>query len=539
MDAAETLVDLRRARRRRRTSDIDVFEALYRSYLTAVFVGLVILLLSGITGDKRVDHATLDRVKRNGPAAAGLAGAFVVAVGLRSGGRGGPLVIEAADVRHVLLSPVDRTMALRGPAFRQLRFAGFTGGAAGAAAGILAMRRLPGTPGFWVATGAAAGALIAILAIGAGILMSGNRIGRIPAQFLAVLVLGWSVLDLTSHRATSPLTFLGKLALWPLHVDPLAFIGVAVALAVPAMALPRVGGTSLEAAERRASLAGQLRFAATLQDLRTVIVLRRQLAQERPRTRPWLQLPRPKPGTDGPARPVWRRGWHGILRWPFSRVARLVLLAAIAGVSLAAAWRGTTPLVVVAGLALFVAALDAVEPLAQDVDHPDRIESVPMDAGDLQMRHLPASIIVMLGIGIVAGAAALAVARDPGLVLPVAGALVVPAAAISAGAAAMSVIKGPGGGTSAGFFVPPEAAGMQVVYRVAWPPILCVVSLLPLFAARQAHKHGMPIAGPLLGAEAGVVVVAVIVLLWVRWQQRVHAALESSMQSAQQARTRG
>src|SRR5438876_6923522 len=88
---ALALVDLRRARRRRRTSDIDVFEALYRSYLTAVLVGLAILLLSGITGDKRVDQSALHRVKRDGPAAVGLAGAFVVAVGLRSGGRGGPL----------------------------------------------------------------------------------------------------------------------------------------------------------------------------------------------------------------------------------------------------------------------------------------------------------------------------------------------------------------------------------------------------------------------------------------------------------------
>src|SRR3954454_2883852 len=288
MSAAEALVDLRRARRRRRTSDIDVFEALYRSYLTAVLVGLAILLLSGITGDKPVDAATLHKVKRDGPAAVGLAGAFVVAIGLRSGGRGGPLVIEAADVRHVLLAPVDRTLALRGPAFRQLRFAAFTGAAAGAVAGILAMRRLPGTPAFWVASGAAAAALIAVLAIGAGIAMSGNRIGRIASQALALVVLAWSALDLSRHTATSPLTYLGRLALWPLHVDPLAFFGIAVAVIVPALAVRAVGGTSLEAAERRASLAGQLRFAATLQDVRTVIVLRRQLDQERHRNRPWV-----------------------------------------------------------------------------------------------------------------------------------------------------------------------------------------------------------------------------------------------------------
>src|SRR5687767_13777617 len=122
-----------------------------------------ILLLSGVTGDERVGGNSLDRVERYGTTVVGLAGAVVVADGLRSGGRGGPLVIEAADVRHVLLSPVDRRLALRGPAYRQLRFAAFVGGAAGAVAGILAMRRLPGTPGFWVATGATAAALVSML----------------------------------------------------------------------------------------------------------------------------------------------------------------------------------------------------------------------------------------------------------------------------------------------------------------------------------------------------------------------------------------
>src|SRR3954470_16451851 len=113
--ALDALHDLRRARRRHRSADVDVFEALYRAYLTAILMALAVLLLSGITGDQRLDKAGIDRVKRDGPAAIGLAGAVVVAIGLRSGGRGGPLVIEAADVRLVLLAPVDRTSALRGP----------------------------------------------------------------------------------------------------------------------------------------------------------------------------------------------------------------------------------------------------------------------------------------------------------------------------------------------------------------------------------------------------------------------------------------
>jgi hypothetical protein len=230
---------------------------------------------------------------------------------------------------------------------------------------------------------------------------------------------------------------------------------------------------------------------------------------------------------------VWRRGWHGILRWPLSRVARLTLLSAVAGLSLVAVWRGATVLVVVAGLALFVAGLDAVEPLAQDVDHPDRLESMPITGGDLQLRHLPAAVTVMLGICALGVAAAWAVTRQTTLVLTVGGALVAPAAIVAAAAAAMSVIKGPAASPSTGnFFVPPEAAGLQVVYRVAWPPILCIAALLPVLAGREAHKRGYALTGPLLGAEAAVLIVAIFLLLWVRWQQRVHAALEQSVRGA-------
>ena len=43
--------------------------------------------------------------------------------------------------------------------------------------------------------------------------------------------------------------------------------------------------TSLDALARRSSLVAQLRFAVTMQDLRTVILLRRQLNQEQTRGR--------------------------------------------------------------------------------------------------------------------------------------------------------------------------------------------------------------------------------------------------------------
>src|SRR5437763_7350222 len=104
----EVLADLRRARRKQRTADFDTFEALYRAYVTGIFAGIAILMISGAIGEGKVTASTLVHIRRDGPAVVGAAVALCIAVGLRSGGRGGPLVIEAADVRHVLLAPIDR-----------------------------------------------------------------------------------------------------------------------------------------------------------------------------------------------------------------------------------------------------------------------------------------------------------------------------------------------------------------------------------------------------------------------------------------------
>ena len=47
----------------------------------------------------------------------------------------------------------------------------------------------------------------------------------------------------------------------------------------------------MEKAQRRARLVAQLRFAVTTQDLRTAMLLRRQLAAERPRPTPLFGVP--------------------------------------------------------------------------------------------------------------------------------------------------------------------------------------------------------------------------------------------------------
>jgi hypothetical protein len=510
---------LRRARRRRRLAAVDLFEALYQAYLAALAVGIIVALGSGVTGDARLGPSALNQVRTHGAAAVGLAVAVAVAVALRSGGRGGPLAVEAADVTHVLLAPVDRRAALAGPAIQQLRFGAFAGGTAGAVVGLIAYRRLPGTPGAWVLWGALVGGLAAVAALGAAMAASGRRLSRYAANGLAVVVLGWSAADLALGVTTSPFTLLGRLSLWALGFDWTALGGAVVALLLAALGLALVGGLSLEAAERRSRLVGQLRFAATVRDLRAVMLLRRQLAQERPRTRPWVRLAT-RPGS-GTGLAVWTRGWCGILRWPARRVARLVLLGAAAGVSLRGVWAGTAPLVVVAGLALWLAALDAVEPLAQEVDNADRRDSYPRAEGWIEVRHLAVSCVVMAAVGVVGIGAALPLGQI-GLVLGVGGSTLLPAVTCAVAGAAVSVVRAPPLAL-VGNNLMPELTGLRALVRELVPPVLATAGLLPVLAARAVVAHHYSPTAAAANVAVLLLFVPVAVGAWVHTRGQVAA----------------
>src|SRR5215210_5632420 len=260
---ADPLGELAAARRRRRLGQLDWFEAFYNAYLAGIGVIVATAVVSTVLPEGEVAASTVDRVAADGAAFAGLVLALVIGVGARSGGRGGPIALEPAVVHHVLLAPVDRTATLRGPAVRTLRFSAFVGAGVGGVAGLAAGGRLPGALPAYIAAGMATGALTALLVVGTALVFSGRRWPMWAADLLALALVGLSVLDVVQGTTVAPGTWLGALALSPLDIRPVAVAGVAVALAVPALGLLGVGGTSLEAALRRAGLVGQLRFAVT------------------------------------------------------------------------------------------------------------------------------------------------------------------------------------------------------------------------------------------------------------------------------------
>ncbi|HET9443542.1 MAG TPA: hypothetical protein VFO65_09475, partial [Acidimicrobiales bacterium] len=217
-------------------------------------------------------------------------------------------------------------------------------------------------------------------------------------------------------------------------------------------------------------------------------------------------------------RVTWRRDWRGILRWPAARLARLAGLGGMGGAAMAGAWSGTTPLVLVAGGCLFVAALEATEGLAQDIDHPDRLAAVPAPAGAVHLRHLAAPTVVLAAVGVVGVVVAAVVSRQYRLAVEAGLPLVVPAGAVAAGAAAVSELKGPPqpGLLSA------DATGLGFVLRQALPPLLATAGpAAALLLVREEIDNRPDVSVAVLGGNAAFTVALLLVMIlgWVRHRE--------------------
>ena len=164
----QALRDMRTSRRKNRLQDLEWFDALYRVYLAAFIGGGVIMFLSGLVGDAALTDTEFADMTSSLPHVVGLVAALVVFLGARSGAHGGPIAIEEAEVRHVLMAPIERSRALRHPAMQRLRTFVFVGAIVGGVANQLLARRIEDAPSSmmsFVVYGAIAGGLIGALFI--------------------------------------------------------------------------------------------------------------------------------------------------------------------------------------------------------------------------------------------------------------------------------------------------------------------------------------------------------------------------------------
>ncbi len=509
---AEALSDLRRTRRRRRTQDLEWFEVLYRVYMIAIAGIVAVVWLSGVIDDEPLSAAGVADLRDSLPAVGGLIASAALFLGLRSGSRGGPIAVEQAEVQHLLLAPIPHRAVLVRPTVQRARSVVGAAAIVGAVAGQLAGKRLPGTSAGWAAAGAAAVAVAGGIYVVAAIVAHGLAIREGVATIIGSVVVGIEMLAVAGVVPVGPLDTIGGLARWGIQVEPIDLIApVAVAAAFVA-ALPLVERFSLEMMSRRSALVAQLRFAVTLQDVRTVMLLRRQLSLEQTRERPWFKL-----GGRGPA--PWRRSVRSLARFPARRLGRMALLSAVAGAAQVAAFHGTTPMVLVSGIACFLLGLEALEPLAQELDHPDLTESYPVIAGRLHQRLLAAPGLLLVVWSVPGALTAWALERSAGS-LGVAAILAAPAALVGGCGAALNTIGGapdPYQADREGAFLPPEVAGIHLMFKIVRPPLVATFGSLAVLLVREAEGWG---EDPVIMATRGALGGLVLVTATVWWIER-------------------
>jgi hypothetical protein len=554
IDMAGALRDLRRTRQSRRLGDAEWFDVAYRVYLFAL-VGLTGVVLAsdaidGVVGD---GIKTSDLLAR-GPSIIGLIVVVAFGLGLRSGADGGPVAIEVADIRHVLLSPIDRRRALMRPVGQRIRSVTFSFGMATAVLGQFVAREVEGSRAAWAAACALFGAVTGAVFVTSAVISHVIRLPRWAATGVGAIGLAWQGAAAWINwngPSSSPLRFGpadlgGDLALWGIRQQGIDLVAIAITLVAIVLSLAICGGLRIEPLARRGSLVTQLRFAATVQDLRTVVMLRRQLRAETLRSTPWGGSSRTpigeRRGSRGSVRSmIWRRGFRSLRRLPASRLARIVSLAIAGGVC--ASFAASSSLLFFLGTlaALFLLGMEAIEPLSQEIDRPDITDGLPIERGQLFAHHLVAPAALLAAAALL-GATAASILEPSQAVA--AFAIAVPATLAGAiGPVVAAVLDAPTPiavadtnimGTprdTEQSFVPPEFAGFSNAFSTFMPVILTSLGLLPIVAMRAD-----PSASTAVRAAIGVVLVLGLLVRWVQRRDRWGTAIRSFFEAGRAER---
>ena len=548
-DDRTALRDLRRTRQRRRLGDTEWFDVAYRVYLFALVGMIGVVLASDAIGGLIGDDVTTSDLLTRGPSLLGLAMVATVGLGLRSGADGGPVSIEVADVTHLLLAPISRRRVLLRPIAQRVRSAMFALALPGAIVGQFVAREVEGYRAAWAAAGAAFGALVGAAFVSSAVLSHSLRLPRWGATAVAGVLLAWQAeaawatwTDAESALRSGPANLAGSLAFWGIRQRSIDLLAIAVVIVAVGAALALGGRLRIEPLVRRGRLVSQLRFAATVQDLRTVVLLRRQLRAETMRATPWGGAPRvavrnrTSTGTSSLRSMIWRRGFRSLRRLPAARLGRIVALAVGAGVSGSLAV--SSSLLFLLGLlaALFLLGMESIEPLSQEIDRPDLTDGLPFDRGTLYAHHLVAPAALLWFAGIIAAATASVIrpsdaAAAFAIALPTvwAGALGPVIAAVLDSSTPIAIadttLMGAPRDTEVSL-VPPEFAGFSNAISTLLPIVISALGVVPLLAMRAD-----PSAATAARCVVGIGLAGAAAVMWIRrrdrWAVKIRAFFEA------------
>ncbi|HEX4216387.1 MAG TPA: hypothetical protein VIA06_23965 [Candidatus Dormibacteraeota bacterium] len=465
------------------------------------------LLVQGRT----LDAPSVALVHRAGPGAIGMLMALLLGASLRTGLQGGPLAPARPDVLQLLLAPVERAWVLRPLAGRRLLMTVGAAALFGATLGGVSQARLGGSIFVWALCGAVAGALAGLLTTAPGMIVSGRRLGRAWAVIPPMALGAVSLVDAVTGFGISPTTWIGEIALWPLRAAPAALAAVPLGVILALVALFSVGGSRLAPLSRRSGQIAEVRYTASMLDLRGFMRARAVLAEEGPRHRAWLRIR----GLAGARWTVWTRHLRSLLRWPAWRVLRVLGLALATGAATALTWAGSSYFIIPAALLAYLVGLELLEPWWQDVDHGQLTDQLPLSRSRLLEWHLIAAIVTA-AVASVPLLICLIVLRLPWIELGAAALGMIPAAACAVIGSALrsnpepTIVERLTEGMSAtgdpvvdtGIL----AASMVRVIRLIVPPCLCLAGLIPVLVARSdLLQHRDPFVPELIAAAIVIV----------------------------------
>jgi len=100
------------------------------------------------------------------------------------------------------------------------------------------------------------------------------------------------------------------------------------------------------------------------------------------------------------------------------------------------------------------------------------------------------------------------------------------------GGALVSVLSGPPAGGGGWSLAPPEAQGIRLAFRTAWPPAIAVIGVLPVLFARNAIEQGRPGTEGAAPFVTLTIFVFTLVCGWVRVRDDIASWFSQQMEQA-------
>jgi FtsH-binding integral membrane protein len=205
-------------------------------------------------------------------------------------------------------------------------------------------------------------------------------------------------------------------------------------------------------------------------------------------------------------------------------------LAVGAGICQAMVARGTTAALALTAVLLFVLGLEVMEPLAQEVDQPDRTDGLPVERGDVMLRLVVAPAVALIPFAAIAAVAA-TITLGTNEFLAATVILALPTVMAGAAGAVVSIVRDAPDpfGSASQAFMPPEMAGVSTALRTLLPIVVSGLGAASVILVRYTYNQGDSTVGAAIRGAIGAVLLAAAIAFWMRKRDRWRATFRTFM----------